>query len=171
MICSVDGCEAMTVARGWCRKHYSRWYKTGNVGKLDGIRARWNKVDQTGECWVWKGETDKGGYGRFRENGRVVAAHRSAYEQLIDPIPDGMVVRHACDNPPCVNPRHLVAGTKRDNSRDMIERGRHPAQSAVECRGGHERNSINTRTSPGGINVCRVCERATQRRYKKKSRP
>lgn len=51
-------------------------------------------------------------------------AHRVAYEVWVGPIPKGHVVRHTCDNPPCINPAHLVSGTNAENSRDMVDRGR-----------------------------------------------
>jgi hypothetical protein len=73
------------------------------------------------ECWPWNGGTI---YGRIWVDGRSVAVHRWSYEHHHGPIPAGMVVRHACDNPPCVNPAHLLIGTQRDNAADAIERGR-----------------------------------------------
>mgnify|MGYP001135819453 CR=1 FL=1 len=67
------------------------------------------------------------GYGYLQHNGKQVLAHRLAYCQAngIDmPAIDGMVVRHKCDNPKCINPDHLLVGTQADNMADMHERGR-----------------------------------------------
>lgn len=84
-----------------------------------------DKPASPGECWEFSGARSKGGYGQLRVEGRTTYAHRVAYENLVGPIPEGAVVRHSCDNPPCVNPAHLKVGTQGDNVRDMVERGRH----------------------------------------------
>lgn len=85
----------------------------------------WSKVDVRGpdECWPWTACTNHNGYGRFGRDGSVHYSHRIAVE-LDGRDPTGLVVRHHCDNPPCCNPRHLELGTKADNSRDCVERGR-----------------------------------------------
>lgn len=68
------------------------------------------------------------GYSQVRHEGRLTYRHRLAYCQhhgvTLDSI-DGQVVRHTCDNSRCINPAHLILGTHADNSRDMVERGRH----------------------------------------------
>lgn len=87
-------------------------------------RRFWERVDKSGECWLWTGFRDKGGYGRVGHEGRSVLAHRFAYEIAVGPIPDGLDVLHSCDNPPCVNPAHLRAGTPSDNFADMVSRNR-----------------------------------------------
>ena len=69
-------------------------------------------------------KTDRNGYGSVSHNGRTMGAHRASYLVHIGHIPDGMVVRHACDNPSCINPRHLRIGTQLDNIADRVERGR-----------------------------------------------
>ncbi len=72
------------------------------------------------DCIPWEGPRDRKGYGI---DGRK-RANRTAWEKANGPIPAGMVVRHKCDNPPCVNPDHLLIGTHQDNVRDRDERGR-----------------------------------------------
>lgn len=91
----------------------------------------WSKVSVTpvdDECWLWRGGKNGNGYGNFRipEFGRVsFSAHRVAYLCVNGSFPDGgLVVRHKCDTPLCVNPHHLECGTVADNMRDMVERGR-----------------------------------------------
>jgi hypothetical protein len=86
----------------------------------------WSKVDIKGkdECWLWKSVTIKGGYGRFKINGKYLLAHRVAYMLLHGDIPEGIDILHTCDKPPCCNPYHVKEGTHSDNMQDMIHKGR-----------------------------------------------
>lgn len=79
-------------------------------------------------CWIWMGTVLPDGHGSVKFEGRHRTIHRVVYcdhhDLNIDKI-GGLVVRHKCDNPPCVNPDHLELGTVADNNRDAVERDRH----------------------------------------------
>lgn len=77
-----------------------------------------------GACWEWTGARDWDGYGLLQVDGRPQRAARLAFAWFVRPLVDGEVVRHRCDNPPCCNPAHLVAGSPAENSGDMVERQR-----------------------------------------------
>lgn len=90
--------------------------------------AKFHKfVDKRGpnECWPWKSTLTRAGYGAFIVYYRKpVMATRVAYllEHGVDPYP--LNILHSCDNPPCVNPAHLIAGTQMQNIHDMMAKGR-----------------------------------------------
>ena len=77
-------------------------------------------------CFLWLGYSTSEGYGRVRIQNRSENAHRVAYREHIGDIPDGLLVRHRCDNPSCVNPLHLVLGSDVDNASDKVLRRRTP---------------------------------------------
>jgi len=83
-----------------------------------------NALDDT-DCWIYVGSKDKDGYGLIKNNQHLMKSHRVAWELTHkSEIPDGMMICHYCDNPPCCNPYHLFLGTMLDNARDMIDKGR-----------------------------------------------
>jgi hypothetical protein len=75
-------------------------------------------------CWTWSGVRDRDGYGKLRDAGKRLRAHRVSYTLHVGPIPDGMFVLHRCDSPPCVNPAHLFLGTNLDNIADRHAKAR-----------------------------------------------
>lgn len=84
----------------------------------------------------WQGHRHRN-YGQIGgENRQLKYTHRVAWELTYGPIPDGMLVCHSCDNPPCCNPRHLFLGEPIDNTIDMISKGRGAWQNGVPWRRG-----------------------------------
>jgi hypothetical protein len=78
------------------------------------------------KCWEWQGPTDSSkGYGRITTGGVIYSAHRLSYELHHRPLADNEYACHTCDNPICVNPNHLFAGTTQANHSDMVAKGRH----------------------------------------------
>ena len=75
-------------------------------------------------CLLWLGSAKRSGHGGIRFQKKYTTAHRVAWESFVGPIPDGLCVLHKCDNPPCVNVRHLFLGTLQDNAIDMAVKGR-----------------------------------------------
>jgi hypothetical protein len=94
------------------------------------VASFWAKVDKKGddECWPWKAYRNKQGYGRLGiAASQCVNAHRFSWVLHNGSIPTGIFICHKCDNPSCVNPKHLFVGTRQDNTNDMMikKRGKH----------------------------------------------
>lgn len=164
--CTAEDCQRFVFARGWCQKHYRRWQKTGVTSLLSTGERFWRKVDKTdGECWNWTAST-RNGYGTASFQGRHEYAHRVAYRLTHGAIPDALVIRHRCDNRLCVRPDHLEVGTKADNSRDMVERGRsapNPRALNAFCPNGHPFDAGNTYWW-NNARQCKTCKAEWQRR-------
>lgn len=133
------------------------------VTQADREAARfWNKVDRRGadECWPWIGSKNDRGYGSLYHRNRLTKATHVSYEMHNGhPFPSGMVARHSCENPACVNPRHIIPGTSRENAQDMVDRKRHHANRRTHCIHGHPLSGDNLYVRPNGQRACRECKR------------
>lgn len=125
--CNIEDCEKPRKARGWCAMHWQRWRKHGDplgggtcyATPEEAFIARTEPIVGEPGCTIWKGVTDRNGYGKLRVNGRMVYAHRYAFEREHGPIPEGVEVDHTCWNRVCVNVEHLRLATHAENSRNL----------------------------------------------------
>lgn len=115
-----------------CGQRPRNWqaeYVIGHRPRKPLAERLWSKIRQTDTgCWEYTGfchpTRGYGQIGRGRREEGLVETHRAAWEITHGPIPEGLVVRHRCDNPPCCNPSHLELGTHQDNVNDAVARGR-----------------------------------------------
>lgn len=169
--CSVEGCDVHQQSGGLCAAHRMRWLKKGDVQGdipvkkliMDAEARFWSKVDKNGSggCWLWTGKLASNGYAEFSHDRKRDRAHRYAYELLVGPIPEGLVIDHVwergCRHRHCVNPAHLEPVPNGEN----IRRGFAPAHIAHRsntCKRGHSLKDAwkNPKT---GWRQCLTCKR------------
>jgi len=88
------------------------------------IEKFFEKVNKTDGCWLWTGGKTKAGYGMTHINGKQYISSRASYIIHKGEIPEGLWICHHCDNPSCVNPDHIYAGSPKQNFTDMSIRER-----------------------------------------------
>lgn len=82
------------------------------------------EIDSEKGCWNWKGCLTAYGYPQANRNGKVYLLHRKFFEKSRGEIPKDKCICHTCDNRKCVNPYHMFIGTKKENTQDMLNKGR-----------------------------------------------
>lgn len=136
MPCSVEGCERLSWARGWCRKHYARWRSHGDprivlvqmatAGDPAAFLAEALK-HETDDCLLWPYASNGVGYGQINIKGKKYLVHRLVCENAHGAAPkDKPLSVHSCGNghQGCISPRHLRWASAKENSMDMIQHGR-----------------------------------------------
>lgn len=132
-ICSVENCDNPVKTRGWCGKHYMRWYQHGDptkklnrYGDAEKFIQQIVAASHTDDCIIWPFDRAPKGYGRYRMDGRRVGAHRVVCEAVNGPPPsEDHVCAHSCGQGHlgCVNPRHLRWATQKENHADKTIHG------------------------------------------------
>jgi hypothetical protein len=92
-------------------------------GKKNTEKDFWLLVDKTDSCWNWLGRLDKDGYGWWWFDDKNVRAHKHSMKLHGKEIKLPLISRHLCNNPKCVNPDHIVAGTQKENIKDQLDAG------------------------------------------------
>ena len=126
------------------------------AGLAERFAAKYVEADNG--CWLWIGGKDVTGYGKMLAFGRIVLAHRVAYELHVGPIPNDRTIHHVCEVKLCVNPEHLVVITRSEHG------GLHSNHTDV-CPRGHERAQL-----PSGRWHCPECSRRWARQYHARKR-
>jgi hypothetical protein len=129
------------------------------------LSALLQETNQTASgCLEWTGRVDKDGYGRSSEEGFDYMAHRRIYQLTNGSIPIELELDHKCRNRLCVNVVHLEPVPKGTNlARRKMPRADH-------CPSGHEYTTDNTYVDPKGFPHCRLCNKASQARRRKKAK-
>lgn len=117
-------------------------------------------------CVEWMAARLPTGYGKAWLPGKLWNAHRLFYTAFVGVIPPGMVVCHRCDNPACVRPDHLFAGSQSQNLQDSKAKGRFsnmargaPNKAKTHCKYGHPFSGENLYIHPNGARRCVTCRR------------
>lgn len=157
---------------GLARRSWGGRAKRCDMGSRKGSFLRtfeerfWEKVDRSSgpdACWLWLGSYDKSGYGQFSPKSGSISKASRIMAMLFHGDPCGLHVLHSCDNPPCVNPRHLRFGTREENMGDSIKRGRNSNANKTHCKRGHPFEGDNVgsghRLRHGTERRCLECHR------------
>lgn len=129
-------------------------------------------VTDSSGCQVWTACKSQDGYGRVKWSGKLLMAHRVAFEDKHGPIPEGLVIDHLCRNRACINVDHLRVVTRRENTLAEGSLATSKMHSMkTHCVNGHALVVENlVRGGANGKRTCKTCTRATVARYMERKR-
>ncbi len=100
-------------------------YKENDESHVNSGKFKPIEYEEKNGCWECTSHTrNTKGYPMVRRNGKLTTISRYVYEDFNGTTLGSLLVRHKCDNPSCINPKHLESGTHSENMRDKVERGR-----------------------------------------------
>ncbi len=146
------------------------WMRDGILGRKGAARTRpliGNfRIDDVTGCWNWTGNLNNKGYGMMTYQGKMRLLHRlmmHLYRGLN--LEDSSIkVLHRCDNPRCINLKHLFVGTQLENMGDMSAKGRHWCSRKTHCKHGHAFSPENTRVW-NGYRQCIACHQRVAKEW------
>lgn len=170
-ICSVEECGRPYLAKGLCSRHYQQAAYEPHPRTWPTLKDKIeSRLDKSGDCWLWTGATDTGGYGLISYKGRrCLKVHRAYLEAIGQPVPDGLTVDHLCRVHGCCNPDHLEVVTHQQN----VLRGIGPTAinaAKTHCIHGHEFTEANTIINTRGNRHCRTCAKLRVRKGRAEGR-
>lgn len=152
-------------ARDGYQKDEPYLFRRAHNFRRNTLERFWEKVDKRGpdDCWMWLASTSHG-YGQFNDTvndkKHDIQAHRYSYQIAHNvTLTHDEFVCHSCDTPGCVNPAHLFLGTSKDNTQDMVNKGR--------ARGGIMIGSENRNTSLTESDIITIREQAAYTSFRK----
>lgn len=134
------------------------------------VRPMWKKYKslavRRGTCYLLDKSNNRKGYPQVSIKGRTKILTRLILEEKIGKPLGRLHALHTCDNPKCINPRHLFAGDNFVNQRDSVAKGRHWSTRKAHCKEGHPLSGSNLYVCPRGYRECKECRRGNVRRHR-----
>lgn len=121
----------------------------------EGCMKFWERVEKTESCWLWTKARTKKGYGLLSVEGKLISAHRLSWMLAHGKLPKTKMVLHRCDVRHCVRPDHLFVGTAKENTDDMMCKGRQRSRSKFTV---EQQQKLHDLWNAGGITQRELAE-------------